>query len=121
MSNSIPYESVLDYLPADVIVKRMFGMHYIYRGKKIMLILRKRENEPELNGIWIASNKKNHKSLVDEIPELAPYSVKGDDQHGNWLLIINDSDGLEEAAIKVCELITHGDPRIGRPTQKPPL
>jgi hypothetical protein len=121
MSTSIPYEFVLDYLPADVIVKRMFGMHYIYRGKKIMLILRKRDNEPELNGIWVAANKKNHKSLVNEVPELAPYSVKGDGQHGNWLLITDDVDGLEEAGIKVCELIAHGDLRIGRPTEKPPL
>jgi len=121
MANPVPYEFILDYLPADIIVKKMFGMHYIYRGKKIMLILRKRDNEPELNGIWIAANKQHHKSLVNEVPEIAPFSVKGDDFYGNWLLIKDDAENLEEAAIKVCELITHGDPRIGRLTEKPPL
>ena len=121
MVNPVPYEFVLDYLPADIILKKMFGMHYIYRGKKIVLILRKRENEPELNGIWVASNKEHHKSLANEAPELAPFSIKGDDQYGNWLLIKDDAEGLEEATIKVCELIVHGDQRIGRLTEKPPL
>ena len=121
MANSIPYEFVFDYLPNGVIVKKMFGMHYIYWGKKILLILRKRQNEPELNGIWIAANKQHHQSLVNEAPELAPFSVKGDDLYGNWLLIKDDAEALEEAAIKVCELIVHGDPRIGRLTEKPPL
>jgi len=30
-------------------------------------------------------------------------------------------EGFEEAAIKVCELISGGDPRIGNLTEKAPL
>ena len=82
-------------------------MHYIYRGKKIMLILRKRQNEPELNGIWIAANKtKSPKPGTNEVTRIcSPFSVKGEDLYGNWLLIKDDADELEEAAIKVCGLI----------------
>ncbi len=42
MTNSIPYEFVFDYLPGDIIIKKMFGMHYVYWRKKIMLILRRK-------------------------------------------------------------------------------
>jgi len=121
MVNSIPYEFVLDYLPADVITKKMFGMYYIYWGKKIMLILRKRDNEPEMNGIWVATKKAHHQSLKETIPEFGPFSIEGDERFGNWLLIHNDVEDLEGAAIKVCELISHGDHRIGKVTEKPPL
>ena len=121
MANSIPYEFVFDYLPNAVIVKKMFGMHYIYWGKKIMLILRKRDNLPEMNGIWVATSKEHHESLKSNIHELGSFFIEGDERHGNWLLIPADAEDLEEATIKVCELISHGDPRIGKVTEKAPL
>jgi len=37
------------------------------------------------------------------------------------LLLKDDAEDFEVAAIKICELITHGDPRIGKVTEKPPL
>jgi hypothetical protein len=121
MAKAVPYEFVLDYLPSGIIVKKMFGMHYIYLAKKIMLILRKRDNEPELNGIWVATDKKHHQSLKKNIPEFDPFFIDGDERHGNWLLIKDDAENFEEAAIKVCELISHGDHRIGRLTEKAPI
>jgi hypothetical protein len=117
----VPYEFVLDYLPTGIIVKKMFGMHYIYLSKKIMLILRKRDNEPELNGIWVATGKQHHERLRSEVPELGAFFIGNDERHGNWLLIKDDAEEFEGAAIKVCELIIHGDPRIGRVTEKAPL
>jgi len=33
----------------------------------------------------------------------------------------DDAEDFEGAAIKICEMIMHGDPRIGRPTEKPPV
>lgn len=121
MTKSIPYDFVFDYLPLGIIVKPMFGMHYIYLGKKIMIILRKRDNEPELNGIWVATSKEHHQTLQTNIPELGAFFIDNDERHGNWLFIADDSENLEEATIKVCELIVHGDLRIGRLTEKPPL
>ena len=77
MAKAIPYEFVLDYLPPGIIVKKMFGMHYIYLAKKIVLILRKRDNEPELNGIWVATDKEHHQSLKKDIPEFGPFFIDG--------------------------------------------
>ncbi|HTD98333.1 MAG TPA: hypothetical protein VK668_03570 [Mucilaginibacter sp.] len=121
MTQSAPFDFVFDYLPAGIIIKKMFGMHYVYLAKRIMLILRKRDNEPELNGIWVATDKKHHKDLKKSIPELGAFFIDGDERHGNWLLISPDAEDFEGAAIKICELISHGDPRIGRLTEKGPV
>ena len=121
MPSPVPYEFVFDYLPQDIIVKPMFGMHYIYWGKRIMLILRNRENQPELNGIWVATSKEHHHKLQMHIPALGSFFIDGDERHGDWLLIPADADDFEGAAIKVCEMISHGNSMIGKLTEKAPL
>jgi hypothetical protein len=121
MAKPVPYEFVLDYLPPGIIVKKMFGMHYIYLTKRIMLILRKQDNMPEMNGVWIATHREHHQSLKKNIPELGPFFINNDERHGNWLLLHPDAEDFEEAAIKVCEMISHGDPRIGNLTEKAPV
>lgn len=121
MAKPVPYDFVLDYLPRGIILKPMFGMHYIYMNKKILLILRKRPNEPELNGIWIATSKQYHQSLKKHIPELGSFFINNDERQGNWLFLPEDIDDFEEPAIKVCELISHGDQRIGNITEKAPI
>jgi hypothetical protein len=114
MSKLVPFDFVFDYLPAGITVKKMFGMHYIYLGKRIMLILRKSVNQPGLNGIWVATDKDHHESLKNNVPELSPFFIDGDERHGHWLLIQDTAEDFEGAAIKVCELIAHGDARMGR-------
>ncbi len=89
-------------------------MHYIYLGKRIMLILRKSGNQPEWNGIWAATSKEYHESLKNNIPELGAFFLNGDERHGHWLLIQDDAEDFEGAAIKICEMIAHGDARIGK-------
>jgi len=121
MLRFIPFEFVFDYLPTDITVRRMFGMDYIYLHKRIMLILRERSNQPEWNGIWIATSKKYHESLKIEIPELCAFFLNRDERHGNWLIINKNGEGFEEAAIKVCEMIGRGDPRIGKLTERAPV
>lgn len=121
MVTSIPFDFVFDYLPAGIVTKKMFGMHYIYWGKRIMLILRRSVNEPDLNGVWVATSKEHHDSLKTGVPELGAVSITQDERQGNWLLIREDAEGFEEAAIRVCDMISHGDPRIGKATKKPPL
>jgi hypothetical protein len=90
-------------------------------AKKIMLILRKRDNDPEMNGIWVATSREHHQSLKEEIPEFGPFYIEGDERHSNWLFVNDNTENLEEAAIKLCEMISHGDTRIGKLTEKPPL
>jgi hypothetical protein len=85
-----------------------------------MLILRERPNEPELNGIWVATGKKYHESLENNIPELSAVSITNDERLGNWLFLKKHAEDFEGAGIKICELIRHGDKRIGRETKKPP-
>src|SRR5665213_648586 len=106
MTNAAPFDFVFDYLPTNITVKKMFGMHYIYLGKRIMLILRRRENEPELNGIWIATGKEYHQSLKNNVPELGAFFIDNNERHGNWLFLRDDMDDFEGAAIKICELIS---------------
>jgi hypothetical protein len=114
----IPYDFVFDYLPQNVITKRMFGMHYIYLNKKIVLILRKASKNLDMNGVWVATSKEHHQSLEKDVPALADFVLDNGEMHdSDWRLVKHDHDDFEEAAIKICELITHGDKRIGKETK----
>jgi len=121
MAQPAPFDFVFDYLPAGITIKKMFGMHYIYLGKRILMILRKSQKEPEWNGLWIATSRAHHESLKNDVPALGAFFLDDNDRHSNWLLLKDDAEDFESDAIKVCELITHGDPRIGKVTEKPPL
>ena len=120
MAQPVPFEFILDYLPTGITVKRMFGMHYIYWGKRILLILRKSKKEPEWNGIWIATSRAHHESLKAAIPELGAFFLDENDRHSNWLLLKDDAEDFERGAIRICELISRSDQRIGKLTEKPP-
>ncbi len=121
MAQPPPFDFVFDYLPASITVKRMFGMHYIYLGKRILMILRKSVKEPEWNGVWIATSRQHHESLKIEAPALGAFFLDDNDRHSNWLLLKDDAEDFEGDAIKVCDLISQGDARIGKVTEKPPL
>ena len=118
MAKAAPYNFVFDYLPDNIVVRPMFGMHYIYLNKKIVLILRKVSKNLDLNGIWVVSSKEHHQSLGDEVPGLSDFVLDSGERHdSNWRFIKEDSDDFETAAIRICELISHGDKRIGKKTK----
>jgi hypothetical protein len=85
---NIPFNFVFNYLvPLDVTVKPMFGLWEIYVNGKIMLILRQRQDLPEINGVWIGTNKEHHKSLKSDLPSLCPVSGYSDvnrEQNGRY-------------------------------------
>ncbi|HYV95392.1 MAG TPA: hypothetical protein VE978_26700 [Chitinophagales bacterium] len=116
---NIPFDFVFDYLmPLDVTVKPMFGLWAIYMNEKIMLILRQRNDHPETNGVWIATNREHHKSLRSDLPSLHSISAYSKDTvETEWQMIPVDKDDFEASVRKVCELIKHGDHRIGRISQ----
>ena len=85
-----------------------------------MLVLRERKDHADTNGVWVATNKEHHKSLKSDLPSLRSFTIyaKAIKETG-WQLLPADADDFEASVIKVCELIKHGDPRIGRlPTPK---
>ena len=112
----IPFDFVLDYLfSLNFTVKQMFGMFAIYVDKKIMLILRKRSDHPETNGVWVATSSEHHKSLKKEIPSLRSISIYSKGlRETEWQVIPEDAEAFESHVMKVCELIKNGDRRIGR-------
>jgi hypothetical protein len=111
-----PFNFIFDYLlPLDITVKPLFGMFMIYTGQRIILVLRDRKEQPEINGIWVATNKGHQESLKKEFPVLRAFSgPKSGDTGNGWQMIPKDAPDFESAAIRICELIVHHDPRIGK-------
>ena len=119
MTKHMPFDFLLDYLPAKVVIKPAIGMYYIYFEGKIVLIFRKVGKNPQHNGIWIATRREDHASLKTEIPAVTDF-VFGEDEafEPNWLQLKDDHEDFEEAATALCELISRRDKRIGKTTPK---
>jgi hypothetical protein len=113
---SIPFDFVLEQLySADVEIKPMFGCFALYVRNKIVLILRKKKAGAHDNGVWVATSKEHHASLKAIFPSMRPIKVFGG--KGNWQNLPADADDFEEMVIQVCEMILHGDIRIGKETE----
>jgi hypothetical protein len=118
MKKPMPFDFLLDYLPASVVIKPAIGMFYIYFEGKIVLIFRKVGKNPQHNGIWIASRREDHASLKIEVPAVADFDFGEEVFEPNWLQLPDGHDNFEEAAIALCELISRRDKRIGKTTPK---
>jgi len=116
MKKKIPFEFVLDRLhPLEITIKPMFGCHAIYANSKIQIILRKREDHMDANGIWMATGKEHHESLRKEFPNMrSVYILSDGKRETDWQMIHDEEDDFEESAIKICEMIQRSDVRIGR-------
>jgi hypothetical protein len=114
--HEISFDFILDYLlPIETTVKPFFGMFAIYYREKLLLILRERNNQPGMNGIWIATNDNGAESLKKEWPVLCSIQGLRSKKAGTgWVMIPAKADDFEKCAIGICELIVHRDPRIGR-------
>ena len=116
MAKNIPFRFVFDYLQsADITVRPMFGMHAVYVNEKIMLVLRQGKVNRGKNGVWIATEQKHHKSLKEELPSLSSiFDYSKTTRQAQWQILPSSADDFEASVIKVCAMITRGDPRIGR-------
>ena len=124
MKKKIPFDFILDLLSplssrrgvgGEVVVKPMFGCHAIYAEAKIMLIVRKKEDHTDANGVWIATGKEHHASLKKELPSMkSVYILSNGKNETGWQMIHEDADDFEEAVTKICEMILKGDVRIGK-------
>ena len=116
MKKKIPFEFILDHLhPLEVSIRPMFGCHAIYSEKKILLIVRKKEDHTDANGVWIATGKEHHESLKKELPSMrSVYILSNGKNETGWQMIHEDAHDFEESVIRTCELIIKGDERIGK-------
>lgn len=112
----IPFEFVFDYLlPLEPVTKPMFGCLALYLGNKIVLILRERKDHPDANGVWLATSSEHHESLKQELPSMRSIYILSDGKaETNWQMLPADADDFETSVIKVCEMVKHGDKRIGK-------
>lgn len=110
----VPHEFVLDALSAMAPETRpMFGCLAVYVGEKIVLVLRDKPTYPEDNGVWLATTLEHHQSLQREFPNMRSIHVLGKQVTG-WQVLPVEAADFESAAIRACELILAGDPRIGK-------
>jgi hypothetical protein len=113
-SKPVPYEFVLDAITSlSPWTRPMFGCLAVYVGKKIVLVLRDKQDHAEDNGVWLATTKEHHESLRREFPNMRSIQVLGNGVTG-WQVLPADGEDFEEAALRACELIVAGDPRIGK-------
>src|SRR6266851_3276001 len=110
----VPHEFVLDAIaPLSPRTRSMFGCLAIYVEGKIVLILRDKRDQTADNGVWLATTEEHHQSLRQEFPNMRSIQVLGKKVTG-WQVLPADAQNFEEAALRACELILAGDPRIGK-------
>lgn len=96
----------------------MFGCIAIYVGEKIAVILRQKPSHERDNGVWLATAHEHHESLRQDFPHMRSIGLLGEPV-SNWQVLPADSPDFEESAMRACELIIAGDPRIGKvPSRK---
>ena len=113
----MPFDFLLDYLPGDAVVLPAIGMFYIYSNGKNVLIFRKTGKSPQHNGIWISTKREHHASLKTDIPAITDF-IFDHSTETDWLLLSDDHEDFESAAIQLCELVAGKDQRIGKVTPK---
>ncbi len=113
----LPYAFILDYL-SDIEIKAMFGCYGVYAGGKLCLFLVDRpagvdrpDGEPMQNGIYIATTATHCDQLRPEFEGADFQQLKGGKV---WIFVAADDARFEQYAVRACEMISSGDPRIGR-------
>jgi hypothetical protein len=110
----VPHAFVLDAIASlPPRTHPMFGCLAIYVQDKIVLILRDKRDHTADNGVWLATTEEHHDSLRREFPHMRSIQVLGKKVTG-WQILPADAQDFEEAALRACELVIAGDPRIGK-------
>lgn len=113
-SKAVPHQFVLDAIAAlSPTTRPMFGCLAVYVANKIVLILRDKLDATADNGVWLATTKDHHDSLRREFPSMRSIQVLGKGVTG-WQVLPADAPDFEEAALRACERVLAGDPRIGK-------
>jgi hypothetical protein len=111
---AVPHEFVLDAIASlSPRTRSMFGCLAVYVQEKIVVILRDKRDGTADNGVWLATTAERHESLGREFPNMRSIQVLGKKVTG-WQVLPADASDFEESALRACELIVSGDPRIGK-------
>jgi hypothetical protein len=111
---AVPHPFVLDAIARlSPTTRSMFGCLAVYVQDKIVFALRDKNDAIADNGVWLATTKDQHESLRREFPNMRSIQVLGKDVTG-WQVLPADAPDFEEAALRACDLIAAGDPRIGK-------
>ena len=112
---TVPHPFVLEAIAAlSPETRPMFGCLAIYVGDKIVLVLRDKRNETANDdGVWLATTIEHHESLRRDFPKMRSIRVLGKKVTG-WQVLPADAPDFEEAALRACEFVLAGDPRIGK-------
>ncbi len=111
---AIPHAFVLEALASLAPFTRpLFSCLAVYVGEKIVLALRDKPNHTADNGVWLATEEVHHASLRREFPNMRSIQVF-DKPVTSWQILAADTPDFEEAALRACDLIAAGDPRIGK-------
>jgi hypothetical protein len=112
---AVPHEFVLDALaPLSPETRPLFSCLAVYVGDKIIFALRDKQNDTaDDNGVWVATTVDHHKSLQQDFPSMRSIRVLGKKVTG-WQLLPADAPDFEEAALRACDFVIAGDPRIGK-------
>ena len=110
----VPFPFVLDAIASlSPWTRPMFGCLAIYIQEKIVLILRDKPSTPLDNGVWLATTEEHHQSLRLEFPNMRSIQVLGKKVTG-WQILPVDAPDFERSALRACDLVVAGDPRIGK-------
>jgi hypothetical protein len=77
------------------------------------MILRDQPANQQDNGVWLATTREHHESLLREFPKMRSIQVLGKPVTG-WQVLPADAPDFEAAALRACQLVLAGDARIGK-------
>lgn len=110
----LPYDFILKCLyPVRPKVRKMLGCYGLFINKKLLLLLRDRENQPEFNGVFIATQPQFFDALQMEI-HASKMDFDLDGAPHTWIFLSEDLPDFDEKVKKVCEMIKADDLRIGK-------
>ena len=91
----------------------MIGCYGLFVNKKLLLLLRDRDNQPEFNGIFVATQPEFFDALQHEI-HTSKMEFDLDGEAHSWIFLSEDLPDFNAKVKKACEMIKAGDVRIGK-------
>ncbi len=114
MNYKVPHDFVLRFLyPVRPAIRKMLGCYALFVKNKLILLLRERDTQPELNGVFVATKPAFYEALQSEVhTSNIDYDIDG--APFTWIFISEDLPDFEDKVKYACELIKAGDERIGK-------